>query len=304
MWNSLTKIFLNLSLNAAPTGGIFFISNMAFINANGKIIEQDRAFIRVDDHSYRYGDGLFETMKVVNARISLSELHFERLFNGLKLLKFQMPPLLSPARIEREIIDLCKKNNCTSLARVRLSVSAGHGGLYDDEGKLRYIIECSPLTNTINQLNENGLVIDVFPAAKKSCDIFSNLKTASHLPYAMAARFARENQLNDCLLFNTNNSICDSTIANVFWIADGKIHTPPLSEGCIAGVMRSYLISRLLPRGYELLEKVCETSDLENADEVFLTNAIHGIKWVKEFRNKNFTNTRTKEIYSRVFIEK
>ena len=277
---------------------------MAFINANGKIIEQNRAFIRVDDHSYRYGDGLFETMKVVNARISLSERHFERLFNGLKLLKFQMPPLFSPARIETEIIDLCRKNNCESLARVRLSASAGHGGLYDNEGKLQYIIECWPLTNIVNQLNENGLVIDVFPAAKKSCDVFSNLKTASHLPYAMAARFARENQINDCLLFNTNNRICDSTIANVFWITDGKIYTPPLSEGCIAGVMRSYLISGLQPSGYGLQEKVCEISDLENADEVFLTNAIHGIKWVKEFRNKNFTNTRTKEIHSRVFIEK
>src|SRR5438034_4083163 len=109
---------------------------MEFININGKFVERHKASISVDDHSYRYGDGLFETMKAVNGRISLGELHFDRLFNGLTLLKFQIPALFSPVKLKKEIIDLCKKNNCERLARVRLSVSAGHGGLYDNDGKL------------------------------------------------------------------------------------------------------------------------------------------------------------------------
>jgi branched-chain amino acid aminotransferase len=281
---------------------LFLLLAMQFININGKILEAGKTLIKVDDHSYRYGDGLFETMKLMEGRILLGGLHFERLFNGFSVLKFQIPKLFTRQGLEKEIIDLCKKNNCNKLARIRLSVSRGSGGLYDCDEEWQYLIECWPLDNTINQLNENGLVIDIFPDAKKSCDVFSNLKSASHLPYVVAARFAKENKLNDCLLLNVYNRICDSTIANLFWIKDKEVFTPPLSEGCIAGVMRKHLIEKLQATSYKLQEKSCQINDLENADEVFLTNAIQGIRWVKEFRDKTFTNTITKDIYREISL--
>ena len=271
---------------------------MEFIHVNGKIVRSDKAFIKPDDHSYRYGLGLFETMRIMDGKILLAGLHFERLFNGLSVLKIQNSTLFTQQILEKQIIDICKKNNCERLARVRLSISGGEGGLYDDTGKLNYIIECWPLPGPVNKLNENGLLIDIFPDAKKSCDIFSNLKSASHLPYVMGARFAKENKLNDCLVLNMYNRICESTIANIFWIKGDQIYTPPLSEGCIAGVMRKYLIEKLQATGYKLQERSCEIPDLENADEVFLTNAIQGIKWVRQFRNKDYVNILTKEIYS------
>ena len=145
--------------------------------------------------------------------------------------------------------------------------------------------------------DREGLVLDVFPDARKSCDVFANLKSASHLIYVMAARFAKENKLNDCLLLNTDGRICDATIANLFWIKDEIIFTPPLSEGCIAGVKRRYLMERLQTTGLRLREENCEISDLENADELFLTNAIQGIRWVKQFRNKSYTNSITGKIF-------
>jgi branched-chain amino acid aminotransferase len=270
---------------------------MEFINVNGKILEPGRAFIKPDNHSYRYGDGLFETMKVTRGRILLIDLHFDRLFRGVSLLKFPLPGFFTNKFIEKEILDLCQKNNCKDSGRVRLSVSAGNGGLYDDDEKFQYVIEGWPLGDTISNLNEKGFVIDVFPGARKACDSFSNLKSASHLPYVMAARFAKENRLNDCLLLNMYNRICDSTIANIFWVKDKKIFTPPISEGCIAGVMRKYLIERLSAKSYNLYEKICEIHDLENADEIFLTNAIQGIRWVEQFRDSTYTNTITKNIY-------
>jgi branched-chain amino acid aminotransferase len=271
---------------------------MEFIHVNEKIIRSAKAFIEPADHSYRYGHGLFETMKIMDGKILLASLHFERLFNGLSVLKIQNSTLFTQQILEKQIIDLCKKNNCERLARVRLSISGGEGGLYDDTGKLNYIIECWPLLSPVNKLNENGLLIDIFPDAKKSCDVFSNLKSASHLSYVMGAKFAKENKLNDCLVLNMYNRICDSTIANIFWITGDQIYTPALSEGCIAGVMRKYLIEKLRATSYKLQERCCEIPDLENADEVFLTNAIQGIKWVKEFRNKEYVNILTKEIYS------
>jgi len=277
---------------------------MEFINVNGKFVDRDKAFIRTDNHSYRYGDGLFETMKVMNGRILLSDLHFERLFRSLSILKLKTPKLFTAEHLVKEIIELCQKNNCEQMGRVRFSVSGGNGGLHDSGENIQYLIECWPLSNSVNQLNENGLVIDIFPDAKKPCDVFSNLKSASHLPYVVAARFAKENKLNDCLLLNSHGRICDSTIANLFWIKDKEVFTPPLSEGCIAGVMRTHLTESLQGTSYKVQgtrykvqEKECDIADVENTDEIFLTNAIQGIRWVKEFRHKIYTNTITKDIY-------
>jgi len=157
---------------------------------------------------------------------------------------------------------------------------------------LQYIIECWPLDESINKLNENGLVIDVYPDARKSRDIFSNLKSSNFLPYTMAAIYAKENKLNDCLLLNESGNIADATTANLFIIKDGMITTPALSEGCVNGVMRRYLLERLKgeDRGFKTEESIITIDNLLHADEVFLTNAIKGIRWVKRFRGTTYGN--------------
>ena len=267
------------------------------MNINGKVLHSLKAFLRPANRSYRYGDGLFETIRVNGEHICLSALHFERLLSGLSVLKFQVPKSFTPVKLENEILELCKKNKCGKLARVRLSVSRGNGGLYDGDESFQYVIECWPLQATAAQLNTNGLIIDCFVDGNKSCDAFSNLKSANHLIYVMAAQYAKENKLNDSVVLNAYNRICDSTVANVFWVKDQNIFTPPLSEGCIAGVMRKYLIGKLQATSHKLHEKPCEINDLENADEVFVTNAIQGIRWVKQFRNKKYANDLTAKIY-------
>lgn len=255
----------------------------------------------VSNRSYRYGDGLFETMKMQNGTIELSIFHFERLFHGLNLLKFIIPKLFTKEKLEQEILQLCRKNNCDILARIRLSVFRGNGGLYDEDKTLQYVIESWPLSSTINSLNENGLLIDIYPDAEKSCDKFSNLKSANFLPYSMAALYAKENKLNDCLVFNTSGGIADSTIANIFLIKGDTISTPSLDEACVNGVMRRMLLEKLRKKGegWIVEERTISASDIRNADEVFLTNAINGIRWVKQFGSKTYSNNKTVLIYNR-----
>lgn len=228
----------------------------------------------------------------------LEPLHFERLFSGLSLLKISLPPHVTPARLNKEILRLCTKNQCGQLARVRLSVSRGTGGLYEGNPPADYLIECWPLDPSANQLNENGLVIGIYPDARKSCDDFSRLKSASFQPYVMAALYAKEKQLNDCLLLNTAGNIADSTIANLFLVKAGKLFTPALTEGCIDGVMRKYLITELSKAGEKVEETSISTAMLPKADELFLTNAIKGIRWVRQFGGKLYNNERTRLIYN------
>lgn len=271
---------------------LFYFHSMNSICLNGKIVPGDEPVLMVDNRSYRYGDGLFETMKLVNKKIALEDYHFERLFSSLALMGFKIPSLVTAAKLQEQILLLCGKNKCESLARVRLSVFRGNGGIFESLDDFQYSIECQPLDESISRLNDNGLVIGIFPDARKSCDKFSTIKSANCLPYVMAARYAKENKLNECLVLNAQERIADSTIANIFLVKERKLITPPLSEGCVNGVMRRYLINNI-----KMEERAISESDLLDADEVFLTNAISGIRWVKNFRDKLYSNDQAKKIY-------
>ncbi len=152
------------------------------------------------------------------------------------------------------------------------------------------------------QFNKRGFSIDIYPDAQKICDIFSNLKSANFLPYVMAAQFAKNNKLNDCLVCNVKGRIADATIANIFLIKEQMIITPALTEGCVNGIMRRYLLEKLKTFGFDIREGVVTINDMKDFDEVFLTNAIFGIRWVKRFGNKTYRQIQTSKIY-REFIE-
>jgi branched-chain amino acid aminotransferase len=276
---------------------LFYFHRMNSICLNGKILPANEPALMADNRGYRYGDGLFETMKMINGKIILEQYHFERLFSGIKLMKFRVPSLFNTGKLRKELLNTCKKNKCVDLARIRLSVFRGNGGLHDENKNLQYLIECWSLDKSVNEINKNGLVIDIFTDLQKTCDVFSNLKSANFLPYVMASQYAKENKLNDCLVNNVKGHIADATIANIFLVKNNLIITPALGEGSVNGVMRRYLIEKVQTTNFELREGVVTKNDLETFDEVFLTNAMYGIRWVKGFREKTYANTQTLKIY-------
>lgn len=268
-----------------------------FFTYNDKDFKEGTAVITPDSRSLRYGDGLFETMKTVNGSIQLGNYHFERLFSGLKRLQFEIPKYFSSSFLEKKIAELCKKNNHGALVRVRLMVFRGNGGLFDPSDHLpNYIIQTWRLTPEAG-LNSNGLIIDIYPDAIKVIDGLANLKSNSFLPYTMAALHAKKLLINDCVLLNNHHRICDTSIANIYIIKGQTIFTPPLSEGCIAGVTRRFILETLTTSGFKIEEKPLTTPELENAEEVFLSNSIRGIRWVKQFRNNFYTNSTVVKIH-------
>jgi branched-chain amino acid aminotransferase len=272
----------------------------AFYNYNGKVYQQGDFFISPENRGFRYGDGLFETMVVRDGKVRLSSLHFERLFAGMNLMKFETLKLITPAYFENEIYSLCKKNKLRN-ARVRLAVFRGDGGLYDAaDMQSNFVIQVWPLPEHVFHFNKNGLVIDVYGDARKQQDVFANIKSANYLPYAMGALYAKENKLNDCLILNADGNIADATIANVFLLKDKILHTPLLTEGCVAGVMRRFILENIKKTGFDVSEKSITIDDIEQADEVFLTNATYGLRWVKQFRGKIYNNIQSAIIYKRL----
>ena len=241
----------------------------------------------VDNGAFRYGYGIFETMLVREGVIALVAYHMERFFAGLRQLYLDMPAAFTPGNIEAQVLRTVKRNNRERLCRVRLQAYAGAGGLYGPEiSKPGYVIECFPLDEAVINMNENGLVVGFADGLFKSSDALSNLKSCNALIYAIAARQAKANKWNDALVMNTRGNIIESTIANIFWAKGDVIYTPPLSEGCVAGVMRRYILDKVP----EVREAELTNELLAAADEVFLTNAIKRIKWVGVLGNQKYGN--------------
>lgn len=273
-----------------------------FLNYNGKLYKEGELLISPNNRSFRYGDGCFETMKMVNSRIVLKTQHFERLFSSLTTLQFDIPKLLTADSLEQQITELTNKNRHTKLARVRLMFFRGDGGLYEIDNKPNYLIQTWVMPDSYNSLNENGLVMDVYRDARKTCDNFSPIKNNNYLCYAMAALWAKQQKLNDAVVLNAFDRVADATIANIFIIKDGVIQTPALTEGCINGVSRRYLLQCLRQEGMPVQEMQLTINDINQAQEMFLTNAAYGMRWVQRCGNASYI-TRAVPMLYRSFFE-
>jgi len=270
---------------------------------NGKLKDITAKIAGAGNRGLRYGDGLFETMKLINGEVNLQNYHFDRLFSGLEMLQFPIPRLFTAENLVKQIKQLSEINQCSSSARIRLMVFRGDGGLYEvSETGFNYVIQCWPMQEITPELNVNGVILGVYPAARKGSDVFANLKTANFLPYVMASLYARQNKWNDCLVLNQYGRVADSTIANLFYVKDDRIVTPPLSEACVAGILRRYLLEQLARNGYDIQEEEIHPEQLAGADELFLTNSIYGIRWVKELEGVTYRQTLTASLFERFIL--
>lgn len=265
---------------------------MSFSIINGQL--SNDASIALSNKSFRYGDGFFETMRHIDGKLLLANDHFNRFYSTAKALGYDIPAGLTPQRLQNEISELCSKNNCPK-ARIRLSAWRGEAGLLEGDDTVHYAIECGPMEDSLSRLNENGLVIGIYTDARKQADHFSQYKSASFHPYQLAARKALQMKWNDAIVLNNEGRIADTCIANLFILRKGKLITPPLFEGGVAGVMRQHII-----RHFDVTEKPVSPQDLETADEIFLTNAIRIIRWVGRLGEQSYGNTETARLYAQL----
>lgn len=265
---------------------------MEFVCFNGNFLPANEPLFTAQNRSFRYGDGLFETMKVYQSKILLEQFHYDRLLLGLKMLQIENSLTLS--ELSQLILELCKRNNCSVSGRIRLAAYRS------EENKSEFLIEAFPLSKEINRWNEIGLTIDLYPHARKNPDAFSNLKTANFLPYVLAEIYAKERDLDDAIVLNAFNFIADSSKANIFLIKKKEIITPALNQGCVAGVMRRFLLDELKKNGYRIRQDEISEEDLLNAEEVFLTNSIYDMRWVQKFREKIYSSEQAFAIYKKI----
>lgn len=278
------------------------MSRISFICYNGEYLKNDKPVLNYNNRAFGYGDGLFETMHAFGTNVQFIINHYERLLNGMRILKLQKPVFFTIEYLREKITRLLNANKIFQGARIRLTVFREAEGYYTPTANsISYLIETTPLVKGNYELNKKGLIIDTYNQIKKPINSLSNYKTLNSLIFVLSGIYKLENKLDDCIILNERNNVCESISSNIFIIKRGKIYTPSLVEGCVAGIMRKNIILAAQKSGLEVFDNgSLKPDDLLLADEIFLTNAISGIRWVVAFKNKRYFNKEAGKLLKKI----
>lgn len=270
-----------------------------FVNHNGEILSADQPVLMAGNRAFRYGDGLFETIRLMHGDILFFAKHLDRLKKGMNLLGMKWREDFTFHNLYLLIRHLDQMNELKGNGRIRLQVFRNEGGRYTpSSSEVSFLIEAEPLIPVDYQLNEIPLRIDVYTEIEKSKNKFSNIKSSNSLIYIMAGIYKEKQGLDDCIILNNTGKICEAIGANIFLVSKDELLTPALGEACIQGIMREHLIELLKQRGKKIQEVSITMDHVMKADEVFLTNVIDGIRWVGAFGQKRYFNATSKWLFS------
>lgn len=269
---------------------------MLYVNNNGSVLAGDAPTILPGNRAHLYGDGVFESIRIINGQPLNLENHILRLLAGARAIHMRPSASYSTA-FEAKILELCELSGISEGGRCRLSLDRISGGAYlPDANDATYYIEVYPYEVNHFELNARGLELDIYQEMKLQKNLLSNFKTKMGLPYVMAALNAKSKGLDDLFLTDYRGQILESSSCNVFIISNGVLYTPGLEEGCLAGTMRMQIINLALANGIKVYESALLPQHLLAADEIFLTNAIRGVNWVGGYRTKRYQNNISRKL--------
>ena len=268
-----------------------------YLFKNEELMEADSPSLFPSNRLFKFGDGLFESIRIVNGKICFLNNHINRLVEGMEALKMEVPENYTEEYFLKLINELIEKNEINEGGLVRLSVYRDAEGAYHPKCNISsFILEANPYKENQYRLNEEGLVVDLYPEMKKMVDCLSMYKTSNSLLYIMASLYCDEKNLDDCFLLNTSGTIIEASSSNIFIVSNGVLYTSSLEEGCVAGTMRMNIINLALEHNIKVYEYKLTPQNLLAADEIFLTNAVSGLKWVGSYRSKRYFNDITKKL--------
>jgi branched-chain amino acid aminotransferase len=262
------------------------------INFNGNIVGQEENIL-TQNRAFLYGDGVFETLKIVNSKILFLEDHYFRLMASMRVVRMEIPMDFTMEYFEEQVLKVVEKNGLSASARARITVFRNDGGLYlPKTNEVSFLIHAIALQNTSYTLNTAHYEVDLYKDFYVTKQLLSSIKTTNKLINVTGSIFAHENGLDNCILVNDAKNVVEVLQGNLFMIVGKKLITPPISEGCLNGVMRKQVLALAKKiEGIEVTEEIISPFDLQKADELFLTNVITGIQPISKYRKKEFTNS-------------
>ena len=264
------------------------------INFNGELLFEENIKLSSENRGFKYGDAIFETIKVSNQKVIFWEDHYFRLMASMRMLRMKIPMQFTLEFLEQEILKTAAVQDHFSSFRVRLNVYRKDGGLYTPKtNEIDYLIDVKANTYQTKDIYS----VDVFKDFYSYSGLLSTIKTNNRMVNTLASIYAKENDLDNCVLINEKKGVVEVANANVFILKGNVVKTPALTEGCIKGVVRGKVIEIISKnKEYNLEEINISPFEIQKADEVFITNAIIGIQSVTNYKKKKFTTDFSNKI--------
>mgnify|MGYP006132896135 CR=1 FL=1 len=248
---------------------------MVVVFRNSEFINEQNLVIKSSNRAFNYGDGFFETIKIINTKPFNFLAHYARFSLACEVLKLineeTVITLLSVVN------NLIYKNKLIN-GSVKIHISRIEGGRYKPKSK-----GCEMMINIYSGLGfKQNIPISlcVFSDEEKTMGRLSNIKSINAAVSVLGAIHAKELGFDNAILRNTKGNYIEVTNSSLFIVKDNVIYTPPLSDGCIDGTMRAWVLNNV-----KIIEKSLSLADIKQSDEVFVTNALTGItavNWVEE----------------------
>ncbi|MBN1158722.1 MAG: aminotransferase class IV [Bacteroidales bacterium] len=261
-----------------------------FICYNGEYLHAGEPLLHAGNRAFRFHDTVSEDMHAYGTEPQFLDWHVERLLSNMQLLSMEIPVHYNAEVFRTCIIKLLMKNRIFGGAAVHLAVFRDSpGSLIPEQNHVSFVLDCHKLENNFYELNTQGYVIDVYRQTIRFRNRFSSLWNASAQLFIMAGIHNRQNGLDACVLINEKGGIVESADSNIFLVKDSSVLTPGIGEGCIPGIIRRAMIEICGKAGFRVNDQcMLPIQALEDADEVFMTNAINGIRWTGAYKQKRY----------------
>ncbi len=261
------------------------------VNLNGLLVAAAKDLL-FNNRGFLYGDGVFETLKIRNNKILFLEDHYFRLMAGMRIVRMEIPMNFTMEYFEEQILGIANANQCADSARARITVYRNDGGLYlPQTNSVSYVIQAIALENSLYSIDDIIYEVDLYKDFYISKQLLSTVKTTNKLIHITGSIFASENGLQNCLLMNDEKNVIEALQGNLFMYVGNKLITPPVSDGCLNGIMRKKILSIAKTiDGLEVVETSISPFELQKANELFTTNVIKGIQSITKYRKKEYEN--------------
>lgn len=252
------------------------INVMPFVMINGRLVHESQATVSVFDRAFLYGDGLFETILVWGGRPFRWAQHWERLQRGLASLRLALP--WHHARVMEQIAELLDVNQ-TRHAVLRLQVSRGVGprGYTASLQSVPVLVLSTHPLEAVAPGQPAAWRLRVATTRLPPAHALSGFKTCNKLAQIVARLEAREQEAEEALLLSADGHLAEAAAGNIFWFAQGCLHTPPLSTGALPGITRAVILEIAQRWKWETRETLAGPEVLRQAEGVFMTTSTLGV---------------------------
>ncbi len=234
---------------------------------NGRFVRRGQDKISVFDNALLYADGLFETILAIGNHLVFMKEHLQRLHQCARLIDIKLP--VSDDRL----ISWMKRTVKAHLAdttKLRLTITSGEAARWvGTQGKPQVILSASP-----HQVPEAPFSLYVSEFRVDQDSEFRRIKTLSYAIHAAALKTAYAKDCDDALLLNEKDQVAEVTTANIFWVRNGRIYTPPIESGCLRGITRRIVIREARRLGSNVTERNISLDKLSEADEIFISSSL------------------------------